>query len=128
MVRISAVEGSEQPTVGFLVDLTKTIVRQRFRVVGNVAEPTVVSGRRRRERSTVFGLFTVIDVVGMRSQKGDLSSFLAYLASLSTAGIDTAGEHGTSSFFCSATRPPQQGEARGVAPPPHDGFAFIAAP
>jgi hypothetical protein len=62
MVRISAVEGSEQRPVGSPVDLTKTIVGQCFRVVGDVAELTVWS--------SVFGLLAVSEVVRMRPQKG----------------------------------------------------------
>ena len=61
MVGISAVECPEQPPVGTLVDLAETIVRQRFRVVGDVTELAVWS--------SVFGLLAVVEVIGMWSQK-----------------------------------------------------------
>jgi hypothetical protein len=73
VIRVSAVEGSEQPPVVSLVDLPQTIVTQPFGIVGNVAELTVVSGvsgRRRNERSTVFGLLAIAEVVGVWTKKG----------------------------------------------------------
>jgi len=75
VIGVSAVEGSEQPPVVSLVDLPQTIVTQPFGIVGNVAELTVVSGRRRRERSTVFGLLTIAEVVAVWTQKGSLCGF-----------------------------------------------------
>jgi len=75
VIRVSAVEGSEQSPVVSLVDLPQTIVTQPFGIVGNVAELTVVSDRRRRERSTVFGLLTIAEVVAVWTQKGSLGGF-----------------------------------------------------